>query len=156
MHEQARYSIGELAETVGSTRRAIRFYVQRGLLPAPLGRGRGRHYGTEHLERLQQIHQLQATGHSLDAIKRLVEGKDVEPPLRAAKASARRKRRLNVQLVTRVELAEGVQLQLDTAKHDLDVEQLLAIQQAVSEILGQGSQGKPRNGSTSHSKGAKT
>ena len=32
-------------------------------------------------------------------------------------------------------VAEGVELQLDTAKHPLNVDQLLAIQQSVAEIL---------------------
>ena len=35
--------------------RMDRYYVQAALLPAPLGIGRGRHYGPEHLERLVRV-----------------------------------------------------------------------------------------------------
>ena len=53
MTENERYGIAELAALGGVTRRTVRYYVQQGLLPAPLGVGRGRHYGPEHLARLQ-------------------------------------------------------------------------------------------------------
>ena len=41
--EQGRYNIDELADLGGVSRRTVRYYVQEGLLPAPLGVGRGRH-----------------------------------------------------------------------------------------------------------------
>ena len=42
-------NIDELADAVGLTRRAIRYYVQQKLLPTPLGVGRGKHYDATHL-----------------------------------------------------------------------------------------------------------
>src|SRR4029450_12323962 len=45
------YAIGELADLGGISRRTIRYYVQEGLLPPPLGLGRGNHYGREQLDR---------------------------------------------------------------------------------------------------------
>src|SRR5688572_5160641 len=75
------FSIGDLADAAGVSRRAIRFYVQQRLLPPPLGRGRGGHYDGSHLERLRRIGELQAAGHSLDAIRRILEtGEVVAPP----------------------------------------------------------------------------
>jgi hypothetical protein len=59
------YSIGELAERAGVSRRAVRFYVQRGLLPEPVGVGRGAHYTDEHLRRLKEVKELQLRGMSL-------------------------------------------------------------------------------------------
>ena len=76
--ESGELGIGELADAAGLSRRAVRFYVQRKLLPTPLGRGRGRHYDASHLERLKRIAELQAAGHSLDAIGRILDGKVVE------------------------------------------------------------------------------
>src|SRR4051794_7612580 len=70
-------SLEELADRVGLSRRAIRFYVQRGLLPPPLGLGRGRHYDKGHLEVLRRIGELQAAGHSLDGISKILAGQDV-------------------------------------------------------------------------------
>src|SRR5262245_39234245 len=69
---EARYAIGELADLGGISRRTVRYYVQEGLLPAPLGVGRGNHYGREHLDRLLQLKALQETGRSLDEIRELL------------------------------------------------------------------------------------
>jgi len=57
-----RYDIAELAELGGVNRRTVRYYVQRGLLPAPTGTGRGRHYTQAHLERLVYVRQQQEAG----------------------------------------------------------------------------------------------
>jgi len=75
-------NIAELAEASGLSRRAIRFYVQRGLLPAPAGAGRGAHYETRHLELLRSIQELQQRGFALDAIRRRLAGDPVAEPAR--------------------------------------------------------------------------
>lgn len=73
-----RLSIGELADAAGLTRRAIRFYVQQKLIPAPHGLGRGKHYDASHLQKLLQIIKLQRSGHSLDHIRHLMSRSDVD------------------------------------------------------------------------------
>src|SRR5207248_1505414 len=80
MLSEQQMGIGDLADAAGLSRRAVRFYVQQQLLPPPTGRGRGNHYTAEHLERLQKIASLQAAGHSLDAIRRILAGETVEAP----------------------------------------------------------------------------
>jgi DNA-binding transcriptional MerR regulator len=66
----AGYLIGELAAIVGVTPRAIRFYVERGLLKAPVFGGNRTRYGEEHLLRIRAIQRLQAEeGLRLDAIR---------------------------------------------------------------------------------------
>jgi DNA-binding transcriptional MerR regulator len=72
MADVTRHAVGELAGLAGVSRRTVRYYVQEGLLPAPLGVGRGRHYGPEHLTRLLQVKALQEQGRSLDEIRRLL------------------------------------------------------------------------------------
>jgi DNA-binding transcriptional MerR regulator len=67
--EQGRYNIDELADLGGVSRRTVRYYVQEGLLPAPLGVGRGRHYGQAHLDRLLEVKAQQEAGLSLDEIR---------------------------------------------------------------------------------------
>lgn len=69
-----RYAIGELAGLGGVSRRTVRYYVHEGLIPAPLGIGRGDHYGREHLDRLLQVKALQEAGRSLDEIRQLLDG----------------------------------------------------------------------------------
>jgi DNA-binding transcriptional MerR regulator len=65
-----RYGIDDLADLGGVTRRTVRFYVQEGLLPAPLGVGRGRHYDQAHLDRLLHVKSLQEEGLPLSEIRR--------------------------------------------------------------------------------------
>lgn len=66
-------TIGELADIAGVSRRVIRFYVQRELIPPPRGKGRGSFYTELHLQRIRNIHKLQADGHSLDAIASMLD-----------------------------------------------------------------------------------
>src|SRR6266404_5771758 len=63
------YSIVELAELGGVSRRTVRYYVQESLLPPPLGVGRGRHYGSEHLARLLAVKAMQEQGMTLEEIR---------------------------------------------------------------------------------------
>ena len=100
-----RYSINELADLGGVSRRTVRFYVQERLLPAPLGVGRGSHYDRTHLERLLEVKAEQEAGRSLDDIRarrRPSSGGPRRPaaPARSIPRSAWR----------RLELAPGVEL----------------------------------------------
>lgn len=77
----ATYSIGSLAAAAGVSRRTVRFYVQRDLLPPPEGLGRGAHYTAEHLARLLQIKGWQEQGVPLDEIRaRLGAHREETPP----------------------------------------------------------------------------
>jgi DNA-binding transcriptional MerR regulator len=67
------YSIGELAEKSGISRRTVRFYVQKGLVDAPLGRGRSSGYTQHHLEQIQRVRLFQREGLELDQIQNLPE-----------------------------------------------------------------------------------
>ena len=68
-NEPRRFSIEELADLAGVSRRTVRYYVQEGLLPTPLGVGRGRHYDQSHLDRLLDVKAAQEAGRSLDEIR---------------------------------------------------------------------------------------
>ena len=137
--ESGELGIGELADAAGLSRRAVRFYVQRKLLPTPLGRGRGRHYDASHLERLKRIAELQAAGHSLDAIARILDGKAVEAPptspLDRDGHPPRSRPALSAELWTRIRLGDGVELSFDSTKHQPDVGALLALRDAVREAF---------------------
>ena len=126
-------SIGDLADAAGVSRRAVRFYVQQRLLPPPLGRGRGRHYDASHLDRLRRIGELQAAGHSLDAIRRILEGGEALPPVAPPRRPPRAS--LSAQLWTRLRLGEGVELHYDAARHNPAVEQLMHLRDAVRSVF---------------------
>jgi DNA-binding transcriptional MerR regulator len=127
-------TIGELAAAAGLTRRAVRFYVQQKLLAPPAGLGRGSAYDATHLARLRQIAELQQAGHSLEAIRRILDGEPVEPP--PLEAVSRRKRLIDAQLWTRVVLADGVELQFDASRHSPAVDELVELRNQVRQLFG--------------------
>jgi len=65
------YTIEELAELTGYSRRTIRYYIQQGLLKPPAGRGRGGFYFDSHLHKLNEIRAQQEKGIKLAAIQEL-------------------------------------------------------------------------------------
>jgi len=69
----AGWRIDDLAHRADLTVDTVRFYQREGLLPAGVRVGRTKQYGPEHLERIQQIRDLQARRFSLAAIKALLE-----------------------------------------------------------------------------------
>lgn len=82
--------VEELARRAEVSVDTIRFYQKRQLLPAPRRVGRIAWYGTEHVERLTRIKDLQRQGFSLAVIRRLVAGEldAADAPLAAAVAGA--------------------------------------------------------------------
>ena len=108
MTDEAPYGIEELAALGGVTRRTVRYYVQEGLLPVPLGVGRGRHYGEEHLARLQAVKALQEKGLSLDEVRQeLARGRARG---RAAAEVAQPEPAVARSAWTRIEILPGVEL----------------------------------------------
>ena len=85
-----RYGIKELAELGGVSRRTVRYYTQEKLLPPPLGVGRGRHYGRQHLGALLKVKSLQEAGQTLEEIRRTLSGK--QPDILAAPSAAQLER----------------------------------------------------------------
>ncbi|MBU2497655.1 MAG: helix-turn-helix domain-containing protein [Proteobacteria bacterium] len=82
--EENKYTIEDLCDFTGYTRRTIRYYVQEGLLEPPAGRGRGGFYFDSHLERLREIKALQEKGLKLQEIMALLKegAKPALAPLR--------------------------------------------------------------------------
>ena len=75
-----KYTIQDLCDLTGYTRRTIRYYIQEGLLDPPAGRGRGGFYFDSHLKRLLEIKAHQDRGLKLAAIQELAKkGKEPEP-----------------------------------------------------------------------------
>jgi Ca-activated chloride channel family protein len=142
--QEKTWKLEELAEKAGVSPRTVRYYVQRGLLPAPVFKGRDTVYGAEHLVRLKAIRKLQDKFLPLDAIqaelarrsadelRRLAEGKDtttamvtVPPPIPPPPQAGPPYRtppysftpRADSQW-TRYRLAEGLELHLSEAADD--------------------------------------
>ena len=84
-----KYTIDELVEMTGYSRRAIRYYIQENLLDPPAGRGRGGFYNDSHVADLQRIRSLQSQGMSLMAIRRLLAAGDATEMPQAREVWAR-------------------------------------------------------------------
>ena len=108
MENEHRYTIDDLTRMTGVTRRTVRFYVQRGLIPPPSGRGRGQHYGEEHLAGIRRVQNLKRAGKKLDDIK--MEGRQ---PQETVVGSTAPEETAGCE-VTRILLAEeGIWLELE-------------------------------------------
>jgi DNA-binding transcriptional MerR regulator len=83
---EATYKLEDLAKLAGVSPRTVRYYVQRGLLPAPTFRGKDTAYGDDHLARLQAIRKLQEQYLPLDAIQAELERRSAEDVLRTPPA----------------------------------------------------------------------
>ena len=66
--DKAIYTIDQLGEKTGFSRRTIRYYVEIGLIDPPAGRGKGGFYNDSHLTTLLAVKRLQDKGLSLSAI----------------------------------------------------------------------------------------
>ncbi|MHA7836344.1 MAG: MerR family transcriptional regulator [bacterium] len=86
--------VGSLAEAAGIGVDTVRFYQSRGLIPAPMRRGRFAIYDERHLERIRRIRSLLDAGFSLSQIQQLLdstEADDLDDPGRErARSSATR------------------------------------------------------------------
>ena len=70
------YNIQTLAELSGFSKRTIRYYIQKQLLPPPKGNSsRGAFYTDKHLQILERIQQCSNQGIPLIQIKNILEGK---------------------------------------------------------------------------------
>jgi hypothetical protein len=109
MTSAARYAIGDLARLAGVSRRTVRYYVQENLIPAPLGVGRGNHYGPEHLEQILCVKAMQESGKTLDEIRRGPAARVATRPRSLREAAPISPER---SIWRRLTLAPGVELQI--------------------------------------------
>ncbi|MGD0167816.1 MAG: MerR family transcriptional regulator [Gaiellaceae bacterium] len=79
------YRIGELAALVGASPRTIRYYEERGLLPAPEGHSKGQHrtYDDTDVLRLRELLRLRdLLGLPLEELGKLLEAEEARALLR--------------------------------------------------------------------------
>ena len=108
--EPSRYSIDELADLGGVSRRTVRYYIQEALIPPPLGVGRGHHYERSHLDALLQVKAMQEAGRSLDEIRRARAGRSRGDVRAAARPMPPPPPAPSRSLWRRLELTPGVEL----------------------------------------------
>ena len=84
---QATFTISELESITGTRRRTIHFYVQQGLLPAPMGTGGSARYGEEHILRLIIIREMQNSHLKLTGIREALDAMSIDEMKEIAKTA---------------------------------------------------------------------
>ncbi|MFO0605188.1 MAG: MerR family transcriptional regulator [Polyangiales bacterium] len=84
----SRWKLDELAQRAGVSPRTVRYYVQRGLVPAPEFRGPDTAYTDDHLTRLRAIRALQERHLPLDAIEAALANRTTADIARIASGEA--------------------------------------------------------------------
>ncbi len=134
--------IGDVARLVGTTPRTIRYYEEKGLLPAAEERAAGRHrvYDAQDVERLRELLRMRnLLGVPLEELRELVAVDDERAVLRSAlhrtDAPGERER-----ILTRLDaLAERQLAAVDRRAQELEVlrEEVEARRARIAELLGE-------------------
>ncbi|MDD2610980.1 MAG: helix-turn-helix domain-containing protein [Giesbergeria sp.] len=122
------YLLNELCALVDMPIRTVRYYVQQGLVERPQGETRAARYGQKHLDQLLLIKKWTAAGLSLERIRELLAGQETEVP-------ARSKRRGMLEVVSRLHIADGVELVIEPSRAGLTPEQVRELSQGVMALF---------------------
>ncbi len=118
------YSFEELCALVDLPARKIRYYIQMGLVDRPDGLNRGAKYSTRHVEQLLSIKKWQSAGLSLERIRELLHGEvDDLPPKRQTAGT--------IEVWSRLQVAQGIELNVEAGASGLSPEELRAFYKAV-------------------------
>lgn len=123
--DEKKYSIGQLAELSGVSRRTIRFYVQTGLLKPPKGLGRGAHYTDEHLQALQSICIQKENNRRLEEISGIINGQPCSRLLLPVPTSW-----------LRLEVCPGLEIHVQGGRYPVTPARISKLQKYVHTLFG--------------------
>ena len=121
------FRLNELCLLADLPLRTVRYYIQQGLVDRPEGETRAARYARKHLDQLLLIKKWTAAGLSLDRIRELLAGAPSDVPERT-------KRRGTVEVVSRLHIADGVELVIEPNRAGLTPEQLRELSRGVMAL----------------------
>jgi DNA-binding transcriptional MerR regulator len=124
------FTLDQLCALVGLPRRTVRYYLQHGLVDRPEGAGRGAHYTQRHLEQLLTIQKWKQAGLSLERIQDLLAGQTATVPPAPVRPG-------QVEVWSRVHLADGLELHVEPTRAGLSPERLRALVRQVLALYEQ-------------------
>ena len=129
MSNSMRYTLSEVCEMTGVSRRNVRFYIQEGLVDRPNGVGRGASYSGKHMSQLMIIKYWKDEGLSLHRIRDLLQAKDSKsmPPPRGNTGG--------IEVWSHIHVKDGVELHIQPGKAGLSPEQLRMLQGQLVQAL---------------------
>jgi len=122
---ETQYSLTELSQLVEISPRTIRFYMSKGLVDKPLGARKTAYYTDTHLQQLLTVINWQKEGLSLDEIFQQQNQLTQKAPPQFKPG--------DVQVVHRIYIADGVELNVDLLKTQLSQTQ---VRQLSDQIYG--------------------
>jgi DNA-binding transcriptional MerR regulator len=130
--QKKRYSIQELSDLTGFSRRTIRYYIQEGLLDPPSGRGRGGFYYDSHINRLSKIKSLQDQGLKLDSIAELL----IQPEILSAISAKVKEAEIppSREVWIKLALTDGVEIHIrrdQEEKHRKKIDELIRFAKSI-------------------------
>jgi len=113
------FSLEQLCALTGLPSRTVRYYIQTGLVPRPVGDRRNAFYTREHAEKLLAIRRWQADGLSLDRIRELLSpGHFTQPP------PPRPRQPGSAEVWSHVYLNDGLEVVIEPGRAELAPEEL--------------------------------
>lgn len=85
-----RFTLQELTDATGVSRRTVRYYITEGVIPVSRGKGRNAYYTSEHVEALARVRDLRQQNLSIGEIRQVLENERVPQPGTASGESWRR------------------------------------------------------------------
>lgn len=123
------FNINELCAMVDLTPRTVRFYIQEGLIPRPIGEKKGARYNKAHLDCLLAIKKWQVAGLSLERIRELLAKPDEND------VPARPRWPGMVEVWSHLHIADGVELHVEPGRARLSPEKLRVFLKRVTEAF---------------------
>jgi len=132
----ATYTLDELCALSALPKRTVRYYVQLGLVDRPEGETRAARYFQRHLEQLLTVRRLSEGGLSLDRIAAVLKG-DIDAVTEPRRAPG------TVEVRAHITVADGVDIQIETARLGIGPEQLRRFAREVIALYERIQQEKP-------------
>ena len=128
-----KFSIEDLSVKTGLSKRNIRYYIQKGLVNSPVGKGKAAYYTGNHLEQLQETVKWKKEGLSLERIQNIVRGivsgdkRDI--PLIPPAAPK------DIESWYRLFIIQGVELNINTLSTGFTIEECRQIQKKIYSVV---------------------
>ena len=123
------FSMEELEQLTGLARRTIRYYIEFGLLPGPIGETRAAYYTWKHLQQLLEIRRLTEDGLSLERVRQHLSNSDAPRATRAIAAAP------SIDVRSHLRLAPGVEIVIEPGAAQLTPEQLRRLMRETLDVL---------------------
>lgn len=119
--ERKSYTIEELGELTGYSRRTIRYYVQECLIDPPAGRGRGGYYYDSHIQQLLQIKSFQEKGIGITAMVALMKKETKETKETVEPVLSSREVMIRYEIVPGIEVNISREMEIKEPKKILEI-----------------------------------